>query len=169
MGEASLLAPGDSAARDPGSVAGRPPGAFGGLGGPSVRRDDWPERLSGVVTSYLGRSFSWGSCDCGTFFSDCVLAMTGADPLADVRAWKSADTALIRLRRAGFASVAELVQARFPQIKPAEAGRGDLVFLDGPAHHLTSPAVLTGAEAVSVSETGIVVVPRGLARWAFRV
>lgn len=134
-----------------------------------ARRDDWPERLAGVVTSYLPRRFAWGSTDCGTFFSDCVLAMTGADPLADVRAWKSADTALIRLRRAGFCSVAELVLARFIQIAPAEAGRGDLVFLDGPAHHLTSPAVITGGEAMSVSESGVVIVPRGLARWAFRV
>lgn len=50
-----------------------------------TRLEDWPLRLNAVIEAAAGRPFSWGEHDCCLFAADCVKAITGTDPMADVR------------------------------------------------------------------------------------
>lgn len=132
------------------------------------RRDDWPGGLAEVVSRYRGRPFQWGETDCATFFSDAVAAMTGHDPFASFRPWSSEFCAATRLVRAGVRSVEDFVAARFDSIPPVAAGRGDVGYLEE-RHALTCPVIILGAEAVSMTESGLAIVPRTLIVRAFRV
>ncbi|PLX36990.1 MAG: hypothetical protein C0605_07945 [Hyphomicrobiales bacterium] len=133
-----------------------------------MRKPDWPSRMLDILDEHVERPFAWGVSDCGILFADAVVAQTGFDPLAGMRGYRTKAGALRVLRRAGFASVAELVAARFEEIPLAQAGRGDLG-LPEVADALTSPAVITGALAVSKDENGPVTLSRSLIKRAFKV
>lgn len=126
------------------------------------RAPDWPERLVAAVDLYRGGRFSWGVADCGTFFADCVLFMTGFDPIADIRGYRDERSALKRLKAAGFDTVEALVACRFPPVAPALAQRGDLGYPAGAHDRLMSPAVITGSEAHAMTPEGLTVFPRAL-------
>lgn len=133
-----------------------------------MRLDNWPERLAVVVSRHRRATFAWGRADCATFFADAVAAVTGDDPFAAYRPWDSQLAAATRLVRAGCRSVEQFVAARFHEIAPSAAGRGDVGYL-AERSALTCPAVIVGAEALSMSETGLVAVPRSLIVRAFRI
>lgn len=126
-----------------------------------MRHPDWEQRLLNAVESHIGRPFAWGENDCATLFAAAVQAITGSDPLSEWRGWSGPLTALARVRRAGCDTVQEFVASRFAPVAPSLAMRGDLGFTSevGP---LTCPAIITGAEAVSISEAGPIVFPRSL-------
>lgn len=48
------------------------------------RLDGWEMRLTKVVNDWMRKEFSWEN-HCGLFVGDCVLAVTGHDPVADIR------------------------------------------------------------------------------------
>lgn len=97
-----------------------------------TRRPDWRERLAAHLLAARATPFDWGAHNCVLACADAVLAMTGADPIADLRGFHPTRFgALLRLRRAGFFDVAEMLDARLPRI--AQAREGDLLALnDGP-------------------------------------
>ena len=132
------------------------------------RLDDWPERLVAVVARYCGHPFVWGEADCATFFSDAVAAVTGTDPLARFRPWRSETEACRRLIAARVPSIEAFVAANFSAISTANVRRGDLGFAAG-GKPLTSPAVVTGAEAVAMTPTGLVYFPISALRTAYGV
>lgn len=51
----------------------------------SQRLRDWQSRLSDCLAERYARPFAWGSKDCALWGADCVLAVTGSDPAADLR------------------------------------------------------------------------------------
>ena len=112
--------------------------------------------------------FVWGESDCAILFSEAVEALTGFNPIADGGTYTTRIGALRGLKKLGFDSVFDLVAARFPEIPPAHAMRGDLGFADG-FDPLLSPAVIDGSVAHSKSESGYVIVPRGHILRAFAV
>lgn len=118
----------------------------------------WPGVLARLVAAQRAEPFVWGRSDC-SFAFDAVVALTGWDPIADVRGYRSEAGVLKRLRRAGFASTRELVEARFRFISPAAAGRGDLGYQTGAVDALQSPCLIVGAYAVSKGPDGFAVVP----------
>lgn len=132
------------------------------------RLPDWSERLFACLVAHQGRPFVWGETDCATLFADAVAAVTGADPLAAHRPWDSQRAAGRVLLRSGCASVLAFVERHFDEIVPADARRGDIGFTTA-AHPLMSPAIVTGAEAVSRDETGWLVLPRSALVRAFKV
>ena len=127
-----------------------------------ARNADWPERLGALIDLYQGSGFAWGVADCGTFFADSVLVLTGFDPIADVRGYRNEREALRRLKVAGFDTVEALVDSRFAPIAPGMAGRGDLGLTDGAHDRLMSPAVITGSEAHAMTRDGLVAFSRSL-------
>jgi hypothetical protein len=120
-----------------------------------------------VITRHAAAPFEWGVSDCSLAF-DCVAAITGFDPIANIRGYTSAAEARRRLAEAGFRDVLSLVEARFPEIAPSEAQRGDLGFVAEVAP-LMSPAVINGAIAHSKALAGMAQIPRGLIVRAFAV
>lgn len=134
-----------------------------------TRLPDWTDRLMHTVAAHQAHAFAWGSFDCATLFGDCVLAITGEDPLARFKPWRSSTAAARALFQSGSPDVAAFVATILPGIAPASAKRGDFGYAAGPRDRLQFPAVIVGAEALSRNETGFVVIPRGLIVDAFTV
>lgn len=134
-----------------------------------MRIETWVDALQSALENHMGQPFQWGVSDCGILFADAVLAMTGKDPLYDIRGrYKTARGALLALKRSGYSGVMDLVAARFDEIAPINAGRGDLVFPEK-TDRLSSPAVLLGMTGLSKNETGSIIIPRELFIRAYRV
>lgn len=134
----------------------------------AARVENWPERLNAAIQGQMADGFAWGQRDCATFFAESVRAQVGFDVLAAHRGWTSAKTALQAVNAAGFETMTEWVDAHFDEIHAVEARRGDLGYT-ADEHPLMCPAVITGAEALSLEEAGLVVFPRELIVRAFRV
>ncbi|RMF00828.1 MAG: hypothetical protein D6773_10910 [Alphaproteobacteria bacterium] len=124
--------------------------------------------MRACIEKHRTQPFAWGRSDCA-MFADCVKAMTGTDPLKGLRGYKTKGGALKKLKRAGYASVAALVEDKFEEIPVAMAGRGDLAYPADVADPLMSPAVIDGANAFSKGPDGFIVVPRSAMARAFRV
>lgn len=112
--------------------------------------------------------FEWGVSDCA-MFADVVKAITGFDPITDVRGYAGELSAIRRLRATGYETTLSLVEDLFPEIDPETAGRGDLGYPSEIAHPLMSPAVIDGAYAYSKGPDGGVIVPRNQIARAFAV
>lgn len=121
-----------------------------------MRIDGWEARLHQVIDWHREQPFEWGRTDCAMLWRHCVHVCTGRDPLADLLPWYSRRSAIRSLRRAGFDTAVDLVRARFAEIPVARAGRGDVGMLPS-ADGLTAPAIILGAEVITRSEQGIVV------------
>jgi hypothetical protein len=106
--------------------------------------------MRAVLAEHRAHPFEWGVSDC-SLFADVVYAITGFDPIAQVRGYDSEITALRALRVAGFQTTADLVRASFAPIDPAHAQRGDLGYPAFIRHPLMSPAVIDGPVAFSKS------------------
>lgn len=137
------------------------------------RLDRWPALLREVLSRHAAAPFEWGVSDCAILFAEAVRVVTGYDPIFDGREYASAQGALRNVRAAGFRCMTELVAARFHEIPPAHARRGDLGYtaesLADDGGPLVCPAVINGAIAHSKTLAGHVIVPRGLIVRAFAV
>jgi hypothetical protein len=91
-----------------------------------MRLRDWQSRLAACVAEHQAKPFAWGSNDCATFASACVLAVTGKDLFADFRARYATDReALVMLGHGG--GLAQLAAERLgASISPALAQPGDV-------------------------------------------
>jgi hypothetical protein len=134
-----------------------------------VRTEGWDIRLAELVAAEQAAPFAWGRHDCATLAVAVVRALTGEDIAIGVPPWFSPLSAARALRLAGAKTAETFFAARLPAIDPASAGRGDLVYADGPVDPLGCPAVLTGSEAQSRNEAGWVVFPRSLVIRAYKV
>jgi hypothetical protein len=92
-----------------------------------MRRLDWPERLVDVLNASSGKRAD--SYPCVLFAADCVLAMTGVDPMPARGDTAAACYAI--MRREGYESVEVAISAKFKPIPLAFAKRGDVVLASG--------------------------------------
>jgi hypothetical protein len=121
-----------------------------------LRLPDWEKRLNALVAETRRRPHAFGQWDCLLWSGAVVEAVTGQDHWrAHVGKYKSQVGAYRYLKKLGAKSPQEYLDSLFP-VKPAAfAMRGDLVLAsDG------IPAVCMGAFALSVSDEGMVRVPR---------
>lgn len=96
------------------------------------RHRDWQSRLQACLAERRARPFAWGSHDCCLFVCDAVLSMTGHDPAADVRGYRTERQAVRLVKQLG--GMRAIGAARFGvEIVPALAQTGDvaLIELDG--------------------------------------
>lgn len=137
-----------------------------------TRREDWPERLQDALDRHAALPTTWGTSDCLMMPMDCVLAMTGRDPAAEVRrAYSTAEGAAKLLLRRGFRSVADAYASVFPEIPVARAGRGDLGVVPVPYGAGFAGVVFMGLGAFgkNADAPGNLFVPRSAIVRAFRV
>lgn len=95
-----------------------------------ARLPDWEARLSAVLAEWSTRRFRWDG-DCARFAAATVIAVTGEDPLADLRG-------RYRTRREAMAILEEKpmearLDAMFPRVPIGLAQRGDIALLDAMA------------------------------------
>ncbi len=93
----------------------------------TTRHSDWPEKLAVFIEARRKRAFSWGQQDCALFAADAVHVMTGEDPAAELRGYRSASGAAKRIKQAG--GMRALASA-FPEKHVGLAQRGDLVLAE---------------------------------------
>lgn len=134
-----------------------------------TRVRDWPLRLEEVIERYQAGAFAWGGMDCFTLPMDVAAALTGVDPWADERTYATEIGAARKLKRLGFADVADAFAAKFSEIPSALAQRGDIgtvVDADGAA----CGVVVLGTLVAGMSPvSGLTFLPRARLVRAFRV
>ncbi len=91
-----------------------------------VRRDDWENRLGAVVAKHQALPGEWGVSDCYAIPDDAVGALTGDLMYPKARTYKTEAGAAKQLRKHGFENVAEAFAAKFPEVPPILAQRGDI-------------------------------------------
>jgi hypothetical protein len=96
-----------------------------------MRRDDWESRLIDCILQAEKTKFEWGTNDCVTFAADVIQAITGGDPIDDLRGmWNSARTAQAKIKELGGLQAGISGRMGPPLDFPMLAGRGDLVLTD---------------------------------------
>lgn len=93
-----------------------------------TRLVDWRGRLAAAIEIYRRAPFAYGAADCALLALAAVEAQTGRDIVP--AAWRRYHTelgALRVMRRAGFASLADMAASVLPEIHPSRAGLGDIM------------------------------------------
>lgn len=103
-----------------------------------TRRPDWHARLSAYLTKAGQQPFAEGSHDCALFVGGAVEAMTGTDPMAELRGrYQTTAEGLALLRSMGYADHLAWFSAQLDQMpKGARPAPGDVACIpghDGPA------------------------------------
>lgn len=133
-----------------------------------MRHSEWEKRLIAVVAKHQAISSEWGVSDCYTIPDDAVEALTGVRMYPKARPYASEAGAGKKLRRHGFANVSEAFAAKFPEIAPALAQRGDIGVIEHDGRFsggvFTSVGFMTRAHGHDVE-----FVPVSLVTCAFKV
>jgi hypothetical protein len=87
-----------------------------------ARLPDWRTRLARGIGERRNAPFDWGAVDCGLVSADLVKAMTGEDPAAPLRGYRTRFGALRALKRAGANSIVDYLDARFERTQRPRAG-----------------------------------------------
>lgn len=96
-----------------------------------MRLANWERELEKVIVDAQTKIFLWGFHDCITFAADAVRAMTGVDPIADLRGkWPTALSATRMLREIGGIESAVCSRMGERLNAPRAAGRGDVILSD---------------------------------------
>jgi len=111
-----------------------------------TRVPDWENRLAETLAEWNAREFRWDR-DCARRAAACAIAVTGEDPLADLRSQ-------YRTKREAMALLAETpmadrLDALFPRIHPAFAQRGDIALVED-----SCLGIVLGGEASFYSAEG---------------
>ena len=145
---------------------------------PATRARGWEIALARVVEHHAATPFAWGASDCLTLVADAAQALTGFDPMAQYRGrYQSGGGAARLLKKAGHADLGAALAARFEEVAPAMARRGDAGLVETTVRGRLSLAavVITGAEVVGKSPpgrdggTGLSIVSRDRLVRAFRI
>lgn len=91
-----------------------------------MRKTDWESRLGVVVAKHQALPGEWGTSDCYVIPDDAVEALTGERMYPKARNYKTDAGAAKQLRKHGFENVAEAFEAKFPDVPPILAQRGDI-------------------------------------------
>lgn len=111
--------------------------------------------------------YAWGTNDCVTFTADAVWAITGVDPIADIRGtWDSEEGARTVLE--GLGGLIAAVDARFERMDPRFAQRGDVCLIKD-QNGEPSLGVCIGAFAAAPGESEMLLTPMSKARVVWRV
>lgn len=134
-----------------------------------TRIEGWEDRLIEVVSWHASIPFSWGRSDCFTFPMDVVAALTGDDPWASERDYDSELGAARKLRTRGFKTTIDAFAAKFEEVHPAYAHRGDIGIADYPSAGLGGGVVVLGTDVIGKGLDGTVRLPRDRLVRAFKV
>jgi hypothetical protein len=118
------------------------------------RLPNWPELLATHLSAVQAIPFGWSTHDCCTFAGDAVRAITGTDPMADLRGtYSTALQAAKVLQAEGGLPVAVSKRLGFGKL-PALAQRGDVILFNMHGH---GPAlgICTGPLFAAPGEQGM--------------
>ena len=132
-----------------------------------MRLRDWQSRLDATIAAHRAMPFAWGAHDCALFAADCVQAVTGTDPAADLRGKYRTEAGAARhiKRLGGMEAIADArLGARVPVLM---AQVGDVALIGADAPHF---AVCAGQHWLAAAlDGGLAVLPLRDARICWRV
>lgn len=131
-----------------------------------MRLPDWEARLAAVLAAYQDGVFAWGQRDCFRLQVDVAAAVAGLRLWPDLRPYRCARGAAVRLARHGFRTVGDALAAVLPEVSPALARRGDVGVVEGRAE---AGVVVLGSDLAGMAPDGMTIVPRERLYRAFRV
>jgi hypothetical protein len=119
-----------------------------------TRFPDWPERLATFVQMSAQSPFAWQTNDCCTFAAAAVMAITGGDPMADLRGtYSDEEGARALIAAEGGLTVIVTVRLGEPLAARTLAQRGDVVLYDmGP--YGEALGICLGAQFVAAGADG---------------
>lgn len=124
------------------------------------RAQDWPSRLSSIISNYSLRNYKWGESDCGTFACDVVRELIDVDLYEQFQgSYSSKNTYLKLLVRNQCESIADLFTqtARNHEIHKIQKGyamRGDIVCMS--LNGIQSLGVCVGSRALFHVNHGLI-------------
>lgn len=125
--------------------------------------------LGRLFLAHHSKPFSWGENDCVTWAGDCAHALTGQDPIADLRGTYASEIAARRILVArGWRTVAGLAAARYAEIPVAQARAGDWLVIEGADGDMVL-CVSFGERIATRGLDGLGWLPLTMAARAFRV
>lgn len=130
-----------------------------------MRVDDWPSRFFEIIEARQKMPFEWGKNDCVMFAAACIAAMTGDNPIEDLKPWKSQKTAMKRIEEVG--GFEAWLDSRYERVEWYDAQRGDVGLLeqtDGPIVVMN-----VGGYWAGPSDEGLTRSPQGAVYRAWRV
>lgn len=83
-----------------------------------------------TLDRFKDRPFAWGTNDCGRMTAFHLRKMRRPVPVAKAGTYRTAASARAALKRLGYSSLVDLLDARFERIPPASALVGDLLSLE---------------------------------------
>lgn len=129
-----------------------------------TRHRDWQSRLQDCIAERWAKPFAWGVQDCCLFVCDCIQAMTGRDPAADVRGYTTEKQAQRIVKRLG--GIRAIGASRFgKEIPPLMAQAGDVGMVETSGR--LSLAICGGSHWVAPAGPGLSSLPfdAALAAW----
>lgn len=133
-----------------------------------MRVENWQTAFVEVLEHYARQSFGWGTADCMQLALANVAAVTGTTPYPKAKGYKTEKGALRVLKRHGFDTPEQAIEAAFDEIHVAAAGRADLGVFD--AETGVAVVVCTGVCFVGLApDSGYIEIRRAAVRRAFRV
>jgi len=144
------------------------------------RLPDWQARLGACLDEWRLAEFHWGEADCACFAAAAVEAMTGHDPMGDLRGgYDDLPAAQAALKAAGHHSLYHLLMKCFGRpVSPAFARPGDIALdhgADGPTlgvvngRHTAFLGVLRPADGQAEHPIGLVFEPTKTMRHIFKI
>ncbi len=131
------------------------------------RQSNWETQLVNVLEQYALKPFAWGEADCLTLVADACLAMTGVDPLLQLRGYSTEAEAAKLMTIRGCSGVGEALAQAFPDVPAAQARRGDCGYIERAGQQLA--VVVYGAEVFGRHERGSFRLPSSQLVRAFKV
>ena len=128
----------------------------------------WPELLAAHLHAAQHQPFEWAVHDCCTFAAAAVQAITGADPMADLRATYASQLQAARVLK-GQGGLHAAVSARLGPPKPVLlAGRGDVVLFEM-ADTGSALGICTGTHFAAPGPLGLAMLPMQASQAAWSV
>ena len=116
--------------------------------------------LPDYITAHLETPFGWGSHDCVLFAIGWLEISKGKDYLSQYKPWSTAKEALRTVDRLG--GLEKMFSDNLEQIHPNMAQDGDITLINN------TTFLFSGAQVVSVGESGLVFLNRMEAQCAWR-
>lgn len=126
----------------------------------------WERRLNRVVNDWATRKMSWRD-NCAIFACDCALAVSGHDPIADIRDSIKSARGFAAVLRTGDGSLLSVVNKRMGDpVNTRLARRGDMV---GVMSCGLALGVCMGSVALFLDDDGLIALPMSAVRYAWAV
>lgn len=129
------------------------------------RLSGWPDRLIAYIDARAEAPFAWGPNDCCTYAADGVMAITGEDPMPELRgAYADAASAL---RLIAEKPLRDRLAEKFTTVPTGMARRGDVAIVNQEGREIVM--IVEGATLVGPGAEGAVRLPRKAMLAAFKV